>query len=218
MSGQYERKDHLYTKAKQEGFRSRAAYKLEELDQKFGLLRAGCRVVDLGCFPGGWLQVAAKRAGKSGIVVGIDLDAVQPIAPAPLAAPIHILRGDANDEAQKDEILRLLGGRADVLLSDMSPKLTGVRFSDVARSAALVELAFFLAGSLLRPGGSFVAKIFPGNESDVIFQQMRRDFEKLSRHVLKASRKTSNEYYFVGKGYSGAGVDGAPSASNEPVV
>lgn len=204
MSGTYERKDRLYSQAKTEGFRSRAAYKLVEIDQKFSFLRPGCRVVDLGCFPGGWLQIASQKAGPRGLIIGIDLDHVEPVREYPTNAPVIVLRGDASDLEMQREMLRLSGGKVDAVISDMSPKLTGVKFSDVARSADLVELAWHIARNMLKPGGSFVAKIFPGNESDVIFRAMRKDFEKLSRHVLKASRKTSNEYYFVGRGFSGA--------------
>ena len=208
MSGDYERKDHFYKQAKQEGYRSRAAYKLMELDSKFGILKPGQVVLDLGCFPGGWLQVAAKKVGRSGLVIGIDLDVVEDFPPynpeKSKDAEIKVLRGDINDPEMQKQISELAGGKVQVVLSDMSPKLTGIRFSDVARAAALVEMGAWMAGEMLAPGGTFVAKTFPGNESDVIFQSVRKSYEHFTRHVLKSSRKTSNEYYFVGRGFSGA--------------
>lgn len=201
MSGTYERKDALYEQAKQDGYRSRAAYKLLEIDKKFGLLKKGGTVVDLGCFPGGWLQIAAKKLGASGRVVGIDLVPVAPVASRSNEAPVSIIEGDAGSEENQRLILELAGGKVSLVLSDMSPQLTGIRFRDAARSAELVELAAAIASQLLEPGGAFVAKIFPGSESDAIFQTIRGSYQSFTRHVLKSSRKTSNEYYFVGRGF-----------------
>lgn len=207
MAGVYERKDHLYQQAKEEGYRSRAAYKLMEIDKKFGILKPGQVVLDLGCFPGGWVQVVSKKVGRNGLVIGIDLDDVEPFPQnkpeSSRESRIEILKGDICDPEMQQKISQLAGGKVHTVLSDMSPKLTGIRFRDIARSSELVEMGAWVASQMLLPGGSFVAKTFPGNESDVIFQSVRKTYKQFSRHVLKSSRKTSTEYYFVGRGFSG---------------
>jgi len=201
----YNRKDALYQKAKQEGYRSRAAYKLIELDKKHSLIRKNSVVLDLGCFPGGWLQVALNKVGKSGKVVGIDLREVEDF-PASLGN-LEILLGDLYDEEIQGKIREIIQGRANVVLSDMSPQLTGIRFQDAARSSALVELAFYYAQLFLVPGGSFIAKIFPGTECEELAKEFRPAFKSFSRTVLKSSRKTSKEVYFVGTGFRGLARD-----------
>lgn len=202
----YDRKDRLYRQAKEEGFRSRAAYKLRELDEKFRFLRPGAAVVDLGSFPGGWLQVAQQLVGPKGKVVGVDLRPLEPFSAQECAGkgiPV-VLQGDLRSVEIQEEILRLTGRPADVVISDLSPQLTGIKFGDAARSAELVELGFDFAERVLRQGGTFVAKIFPGPESDQLGQRMRKRFANLTRHCLKSSRQTSNEFYFVGRGFHGA--------------
>jgi len=148
----YERKDTFYKKAKREGYRARSAYKLIELNQEVHFLRPGMRVVDLGSWPGGWVQVAAEIVGRSGKVVGIDLVALEPL-PFP---QVTLLQGDATDPVQQERIRAVLGGLADVLLSDMAPKLSGIKEVDEARSMELCRLALASAPTLLRPGGVFV--------------------------------------------------------------
>ena len=202
MAGTYQRKDHFYEKAKSEGYRSRAAYKLAELDKKFRFLRTGATVADLGCFPGGWLQVAAERVGSKGLVVGVDLNEVEPVSVQGKVqrAPL-IIRGDLNDSEVRASVVAACGGKVDVVLSDMSPKLSGIRFRDAAYSADLVRLAFSFAQDVLAPGGAFVAKVFPGPESDQEALAVRKAFQKFSRENLDSSRKTSTEMYFVGQGF-----------------
>ncbi|MCB0322810.1 MAG: RlmE family RNA methyltransferase [Bdellovibrionales bacterium] len=197
----YDRKDRLYRQAKSDGYRSRAAYKLQELDAKVKLLKPGMTVLDLGCFPGGWLQVALEKVGRGGAVVGVDLQPVEPVTVGGRSAVI--LLGDLYEPTVQESVLEQAGGRVDVVLSDMSPKLTGVRFQDAARSAALVELALFFSSTVLKEGGSVVAKVFPGNECEEAAKVYRRAFEKFTRHVLDSSRKTSKELYFVGRGFRG---------------
>lgn len=203
----YDRKDKLYQQAKAEGYRSRAAYKLQELDKKYGFLKSGNKVLDLGCFPGGWLQVAAERVGKGGRVVGVDLREVEPFGAGTKGCYPQVVVGDLTEEGVQDQLLALAEGPVDLILSDMSPQLTGIRFADVARSAELVELAFAVTEKMLKKGGNFVAKIFPGPEADEIFKRMQPTFEKLSRHCLKSSRTTSNEFYVVGRGFRGEKKD-----------
>lgn len=203
VAGRYDRKDRLYQQAKEEGYRSRAAYKLLELDAKLRILRAGAKVVDLGSFPGGWLQVAKKAVGPKGIVIGVDLRPLEPFSPEETAGrglPI-VIEGDIGDPNVREAMLAHLGGKADVVLSDMSPRLTGIRFGDVARSAEVVELALAFAEDALRPGGTFIAKIFPGNETDLLVRAAKKSFESLGRQVLKSTRQTSTEIYVVGRGF-----------------
>lgn len=197
----YDRKDALYQKAKKEGYRSRAAYKLIELNDKHSFLRRGSVVLDLGCFPGGWLQVALNKVGTSGKVVGIDLRELEGF-PKDMDN-LEIILGDLYEESVQSQVRELIDGRANLVLSDMSPQLTGIKFQDAARSSALVELAFYYAEQFLVPGGSFVAKIFPGTECEELAKVFRPAFRSFSRSVLKSSRKTSKEVYFVGTGFRG---------------
>ena len=209
MPGNYERKDHFYEKAKSEGYRSRAAYKLLELDKKFKLLKPDSKVLDLGCFPGGWLQIASEKVGQNGLVVGIDLVEVEPISvkgrirKAPL-----ILQGDIFDPQMQAKLQEAVAetpfvpGHYDVVLSDMSPKLSGIRFRDSVKSAELVEAGLMVCEQMLKTDGAFIAKIFPGAESDALLQQMKKRFRNFSRHGLDSSRKTSTEFYFVARGFS----------------
>ena len=208
MSAVYNLKDRLYHEAKAEGYCSRAAYKLKELDKKFKLLRPGARVLDLGCFPGGWLQVAAEKVGPTGMVIGIDLNAVEPVNVKgnAAAAPV-ILEGDICDVEMQNRILSLTGGKVDVVLSDLSPKLSGIRFRDAFLSAELASMAFSVSERILAEGGSFVTKIFPGQESEDIAKRIRSAFTKFSRENLDSTRKTSNEFYFVAQNYTGLAAE-----------
>jgi 23S rRNA (uridine2552-2'-O)-methyltransferase len=200
MSGNYDRKDKLYQRAKEEGYRSRAAYKLIEIDQKYKILRPGLKILDLGCWPGGWLQVIASRIGAQGLAVGIDLVEVEPL-PNP---NVHLIAGDAREEQNIEKMLSFAPGGFDAILSDMSPKLTGIREADQAGTVGCAEFAFWAAARLLKKGGVFVCKVFKGNETEIFVRSARPAFEKIVRSELDATRKTSNEYYVVGLGYKGA--------------
>jgi 23S rRNA (uridine2552-2'-O)-methyltransferase len=199
----YQPKDAFYRKAKKEGYRSRAAYKLLELGRRFQLIQPGERVADLGAAPGGWLQVAAELAGPKGKVVGIDL---QPIAP--FHEPnIALLQGDAASEECGKKIEELLGGKADCVLSDLSPRLTGIHDADIARSVELIRLAHAVARRLLRPGGNFLVKSFVAQELQAFFLELKKDFSSVDRTRPEATRKGSSEIYFCARGYRGAGVE-----------
>ena len=193
----YKRKDHLYKQAKESGYRSRAAYKLIELDKKHRILSRGMKVVDLGCFPGSWMQVALERVGKRGAVTGIDLRQVEPLTINEVSATI--LLGDIRDEAMQQSILDSLGGKADVVLSDMSPQLSGISFRDVAASVELVRTALEFCKVCLRNKGTFVAKLFPGEDTDMLLKEMPPLFDKVANVRLKSTRTSSNELYVVGK-------------------
>ena len=191
----YEPKDSGYRRAKKEGYRSRAALKLVEIDDKFGVLRRGRRVVDLGCWPGGWLQVAAERVGPEGRVVGIDLEETDPVE----YPNVSILTGDA--AAEHERIGESLGSKADVVLSDMAPKLSGIKAADAARHEALVELAVYVAqavGKTDDPDFCLVAKLFSPTES-ASTQLLKANFTRVAKYRPPGSRKGSSELYAVAR-------------------
>ena len=196
----YNRQDQFYQKAKAAGYRSRAAYKLIELDSAYHLFRAGMRVVDLGGWPGGWVQVARERVGEKGRIVAIDLVEIEPFGDPHTMT----IQGDAADEQVLSETLLFLGGKADIVLSDMSPKLTGIREADIAGTAHCAELSFYLCGQLLAKGGSLVVKVFPSPDVDsLVAKGLRRSFQKVKRTSLDATRRSSDETYVICQGFSG---------------
>lgn len=182
--------------AKGEGYRSRAAYKLLELDRKDRLLRPGMTVVDLGAAPGGWSQVAARAVGRRGRVLALDLLGMDHLDGA------RLITGDCNDEAVLARVLAWVGeGGADLVLSDMAPNLSGMRAVDQPRAMLLVELAMDLAEQALKPGGGFVVKVFQGEGSDAALRQLRERFDRVVCRKPDASRSQSRETYFVAKGF-----------------
>ena len=195
----YQRKDAHYRKAKSEGLRARSAYKLAELDDRFRLLRRGDRVVDLGAWPGGWLQVALERIGPSGRLIGVD---VVPIDPLP-APNVTLVTGDVRDSAVLDDLRTRLGGRADVVLSDVAPKLTGVRAVDETRTAELVSAVIGSLARLLRPGGRALVKLFMDPTYPQTVARMRGLFDRVRSTRPEASRRGSAEIYLAGEGFGG---------------
>nr|WP_237182553.1 RlmE family RNA methyltransferase [Roseomonas marmotae] len=186
--------------AKAAGWRSRAAFKILELDEKYKLFHPGQRVADLGAAPGGWTQVAVQRVGDSGKVVGLDLLPMDEIAGAIL------LEGDFQDEAVEQAVLDALDGPADLVLSDMAPNTTGHNATDHLRILGLIELALDFAGKVLVPGGGFVAKVFQGGTERDILNRLKRDFSSVKHAKPPASRKDSAEMYVVAQGYRGQGA------------
>lgn len=197
MSPRYDRKDHLYQRAKEEGLQSRAAYKLVELDKRYGLLKPGFKVLDLGAWPGGWMQIASRKVGADGLVVGIDLVPIDQVQ----GENVFAITGDVRDEEHLAVARDRAGGRFDLVLSDMSPKLTGIKEVDQAATVGVAELALWVCESMLRERGNFVVKVFKGNDTEVFIRSARPLFEKVVRSELKSTRKTSNEFYVVGLGY-----------------
>jgi len=189
--------DPYVAQARRLGYRSRAAFKLIELDERFRVLLPGRRVVDLGCAPGGWTQVAVERVGTRGAVVGVDLAETAPIAGA------TILRADIHDAAVAAAIKAELGGSADVVLSDMAPSTTGHSATDHLRIVALAEAAFAVASEILKPGGAFVGKVFQGGAEGPLLAQLKRAFSELRHAKPPASRAQSAETYVVAKGFRG---------------
>lgn len=200
MVSDYNRKDAFYKRAKEEGYRSRAAYKLKEIDSKYGLLKSGYRVLDLGAWPGGWMQVAAERVGSSGRVVGIDLVQIEDFG----SDNIKVIVGDARDDVNLDAARSFAGGDFNLVLSDMSPKLTGIREVDSAQTVGCAELALFIARRVLIKQGNLVMKVFKSNETEVFVKSLRPLFNKVVRSELDSTRKTSNEFYLIALGYVGA--------------
>ena len=192
----YKRKDAFYKKAKQEGYRSRAAYKLLELNRAWRFLRSGNWVIDLGAWPGGWVQVAAKAVGPSGRVLGIDLVKLEPL---PLAN-VTLVQGDATDPEQQQALLAALGRPADVILSDMAPKLSGVREADDARVSALCQTALNCCGPLLKPGGNLFLKTFMSAEYQPFVSTLRSAFKTVKTSRPEATRKGSAEVYVLASG------------------
>ncbi|HYZ61772.1 MAG TPA: RlmE family RNA methyltransferase [Acetobacteraceae bacterium] len=179
--------------AKEQGLRSRAAFKLMELDDRFHLLRRGSRVIDLGAAPGGWSQVAVQRGAAA--VVGVDLLPMDPVRGA------TILEGDFMDNAMPARLEALLGGKADLVLSDMAPNTTGHTATDHLRIMALAELALDFAIAALAPGGAFVAKVFQGGSERAMLDRMKRHFAQVRHAKPQASRKESSELYVVATGF-----------------
>jgi len=192
----YERKDTFYKKAKQAGYRSRSAYKLIELNNECHFLKPGGRIVDLGSWPGGWVQVGASLVGKTGHVVGIDLVALDPL---PLTN-VTLLQGDATDQAQQEKIRTVLNGPADVVLSDMAPKLSGIRERDDAYAMDLCHTALTCARSLLRPGGTLLVKVFMGAAYQKFLTELRTAFVAVKITRPDATRKESAETYVLATG------------------
>jgi 23S rRNA (uridine2552-2'-O)-methyltransferase len=181
--------DPYVAAARREGYRSRAAFKLIELDERFHLLRRGGRVLDLGCAPGGWTQVAVARVGRQGRVVGVDL------------AETTVLRADLTDLVAVDAVKQALGGGADIMLSDMAPATTGHAATDHLRIVALAEAAFAIAEVILVPGGIFVAKVFQGGAEGELLARLKQSFAELRHAKPPASRAESAETYVVAKGF-----------------
>jgi 23S rRNA (uridine2552-2'-O)-methyltransferase len=192
-----ERRDHYWRKAKKEGFRSRAAYKLLEIQRRFRIFRKGDRVLDLGCAPGGWLQLIAEEVGSKGKVVGVDRQQTKPL-PYP---NVTLVQGDLTGPDVQNAIHLALGGHADVVTSDLSPNLTGIGFQDHFRSCELVKDALAVAGCVMKPGGTFLAKVFQGEELESTIGDLKSQFGQVRRIVPTASRKASSEIYILARGF-----------------
>jgi len=188
--------DHWVKEATRLGYRSRAAFKLLELDDRFHLIRRGARVVDLGAAPGGWTQVAVQRGAAQ--VVAVDL---LPMDPVPGAI---VLQGDFTDPAMPQRLAEALGGKVDLVLSDMAPNTTGHAATDHLRIMALAEAALEFAVEVLAEGGSFVAKVFQGGAERAMLEQLKRRFATVRHAKPPASRKESSELYVVATGFRGS--------------
>jgi len=187
--------DPFVARAKADGYRSRAAYKLLELDEKFSLLKPGARVVDLGCAPGGWIQVAVKKVGPTGRVAGIDYLPMDSLAGA------TILELDFLDEGAPDALKAALAGPADLVLSDMAAPTTGHKATDHLRIVALAEAALDFAVDVLAPGGAFACKVFQGGAEGTLLTRLKQHFRTVKHAKPQASRQESAEMYVVALGF-----------------
>jgi 23S rRNA (uridine2552-2'-O)-methyltransferase len=187
--------DPFVVEAKAKGYRSRAAFKLSEIDDRYKLIRRGDRVIDLGCAPGGWMQIALERG--AGAVAGVDLLPVDPLAGA------TILEADFTDPDCGARLIEALGGVPDLILSDMAPNTTGHRQTDHLRIIGLIEAAVDFTVTSLRPGGAFLSKAFQGGETSGLLAALKANFAEV-RHVKpKASRAESSELYLLARGFKG---------------
>jgi 23S rRNA (uridine2552-2'-O)-methyltransferase len=189
--------DPFAAKARALGYRSRAAFKLEEIDDKLRILKPGARVIDLGLAPGGWTQLAIQRGVRD--IVGVDLLPVDPLPPA------HILQMDFTDPACGPQLIELLGGPPDVVLSDMAPNTVGHRQTDHLRIIGLIETAAEFAVEVLKPGGVFIAKAFQGGDTAELIADLKRHFGDVRNFKPKASRADSSEVYIVATAFKGRG-------------
>jgi len=189
--------DHYVKKSQEDGYRSRASYKLIELHEKDRLFKPGMTVVDLGSAPGGWSQVAVKLVGEKGRVVASD------ILPMDSIAGVSFIQGDFTEESVFDQLMVEIDGGADLVISDMAPNMSGNASIDIPNAMYLVELALDMAKQTLKPGGIFVAKVFQGEGFDDLLSEMRPLFKKVYSRKPDASRARSREVYQVGFGFKG---------------
>ena len=201
----YKRKDAFYERAKQAGYRSRAAYKLAELDDRYRLMRRGDRVLDLGAWPGGWLQVAAARCGREGTIIGVDTATIDPLG----LVNVRTIAASVLDPAFERHLAAVAPDRFDVLLSDLAPKLTGVRATDEARARELAEAALTVAERILRPGGRMLMKLFMGEETRPIVERARARFRTVKLTKPEATRRGSMEMYLIALEHRAPQSDGA---------
>ena len=201
------RADAYWKKAKREGYRSRAAYKLKQMQARYGLFRRGSLVVDLGAAPGGWSQAALEIVGEKGAVIGVDLEKIRKLPPA------RFLVGDMTKKETLDEVRETLAEvrgsarGADAVVSDMSPNISGMYSVDQAKSVRLATKALGAARVLLRPGGNLCVKVFEGEDFARLLADVRRSFGFVKVHSPEASRSKSSEVYIVAKGFRPSGRD-----------
>jgi 23S rRNA (uridine2552-2'-O)-methyltransferase len=188
--------DQYVVRAQQEGYRSRAAYKLLEIDDKDKLLKPGMTVVDLGAAPGGWTQIAANRVGSKGLVVALDILEMDPIP------EVTVLHGDFREDEVLQQLLAALDGKpVDLVMSDMAPNMSGVKSVDQPRAMYLVELTLELCRTVLKPGGNMLVKLFQGEGSEAFIKECRAAFGKVIIRKPAASRGRSREVYLLARNY-----------------
>ena len=188
------KKDPYYRMAKRMGYRARSAFKLIQINKRFGIIRPGFKVLDLGAAPGGWSQVAREIVGDTGLVVAVDIQEMDPIK------GVHIIQGDIREESTIRAI-RAISPYYNVVISDMSPNLSGIYSIDHMRSIELAEAAYNVAKIVLKPRGNFLVKVFQGEEFKNFLDKLRASFEYVKPHSPPASRKSSSEIYVICRGY-----------------
>ncbi len=190
--------EYYYKLAKKLNYRSRASFKLMQIDDRFKIIRRGDAVIDLGASPGGWLQVAKERVGDNGKVVGVDLQRIKPLD------GVVTIVGDINDDSTMLELLEVFGGRADVVLSDMAPNIMGHYSTDHARSVDLCMAAIRVCDRVLKKNGKLVCKVFMGDMIDMLLKETDKRFRRVRVHCPAATRATSSEVYIVAEGFLAA--------------
>jgi len=195
------KQDQYYKKAKKESYHSRASYKLLQLDNKFKIIKKGSYVIDLGAAPGGWSQVALEKVGENGMVVGVDLQRIKPIETqeTEIQGTFVGIKGDFRNKETIEKIAKVLGRKADVILSDASPKLSGVKDVDQFRSLELGESVLKIAQSLLKPHGGLIMKAFQGEEFENLLLKIKKGFQTVKTTKPPSSRKKSVEMYVIAK-------------------
>jgi 23S rRNA (uridine2552-2'-O)-methyltransferase len=188
---QRQQDDAYFQRAKQEGYRARSAYKLQQMQARFSILKPGQVVLDLGAAPGSWSQVALKIVGQAGKVIAVDL---QPIEPLP---GVTLLQGDLTDPGVQAQIVAAAGGPVDIVLSDAAPNTTGIHLRDHVLSVELVRAALSLACQLLKPGGHFVAKVFEGEDLPQLIVDLRQEFKRVKPNYPPATRREGREVFLV---------------------
>jgi len=190
------KKEHFYKEAKRTGYRARSAFKLQQIQHRFNLIPKSGIVVDLGAAPGGWSQVAKEIVGEQGIIIGVDLSSIQPLE------NVQFLQGDLTQTETIERIKNVMNNRrADVVLSDMSPDISGCYSVDQARSAWLCECALHVADQILKPGGHFICKIFEGEDTKKFIENVKNRFTVMKTFSPEASRKSSSEVYIIAKSF-----------------
>ena len=209
-------REAYYRKAKKEGYRARSAYKIQQIHERFTVVRKGEVVVDLGAAPGGWAQMLVELVGPQGLVVGVDLQRIKPITGA------RFLQGDFTRRETQDRLSAVLAevhrAKVDAVVSDMAPDMSGNYELDQVRSVQLAEIALAFADKHLREGGAFVCKVFEGADFPIFRKEVKRRFKRVSQYHPAASRKSSSEIYMVGKHYLGAPRDAVPEDDDEDPV
>ncbi|HCA26887.1 MAG TPA: 23S rRNA methyltransferase, partial [Betaproteobacteria bacterium] len=192
--------DEFVRRSQQDGYRSRAIYKLIEIDKKDRLVKPGMTVIDLGAAPGGWSEYCVKKLGKKGTMVALDILPMEPID------GVTIIEGDFREDAVFDELMSVMasndagGDKADLVISDMAPNISGITISDQARSIYLAELALAFAAEHLTPNGGFLVKVFQGRGYEAFLDEVRRSFARVVSRKPRASRDRSSETYVLGRG------------------
>jgi len=188
--------DHFYRQAKKEGYRARSAFKLKQINKRFHVLKRGQMVIELGCAPGGWLQVMREVVGEEGTVIGVDIKGITPLE------GVIFIKGDITSEETIKRIVEIVGGRKlDVLCSDMSPDISGNYSLDQARSIYLCEIALSLSRQLLKRGGACILKVFQGEDFPSFLNSIKKEFLTVKCFTPQASRKASSETYIIAKGF-----------------
>lgn len=191
------KKDPYYRRAKSEDYRSRASYKLKQLNKRFKIIKEGNTVVDLGAAPGGWSQVALEKIGEEGVVVGVDLNRIKPFP----EGNFYGIRGDFTKDIVQEKIMELTNGKVDVLMSDASPSLSGVKSIDHLRSIDLINAVLDIADNILKNDGNLVIKAFQGPEYKTILDDIKKRFRKVKSTKPPSSRNRSSEMYIVALGF-----------------